>query len=35
MMRAGIAADQGGFELEVNLIVAFNAAGYEVVGWNG
>jgi len=31
MMRIGIAADHGGFELKVQLIVAIKAAGYEVV----
>lgn len=30
-MRIGIAADHGGFELKVQLIVALKAAGYEVV----
>ena len=29
-MRIGIAADHGGFELKVKLIVAFKAVGYEV-----
>jgi ribose 5-phosphate isomerase B len=31
MMRIGIAADHGGFELKVQLTAALNAAGYEVV----
>jgi len=31
MMRIGIAADHGGFELKVQLIAALKAAGYEVV----
>jgi ribose 5-phosphate isomerase B len=30
MMRIGIAADHGGFELKVKLTVALKAAGYEV-----
>ena len=30
MMRVGIAADHGGFELKVQLIAALEAAGYEV-----
>jgi ribose 5-phosphate isomerase B len=30
MMRIGIAADHGGFELKVQLTVALKAAGYEV-----
>lgn len=30
MMRIGIAADHGGFELKVQLTVALRAAGYEV-----
>ncbi len=30
MMRVGIAADHGGFELKVHLTTALNAAGYEV-----
>ena len=31
MMRVGIAADHGGFELKVRLIAALKAAGYEVM----
>jgi ribose 5-phosphate isomerase B len=31
MMRIGIAADHGGFELKVQLTEALKAAGYEVV----
>jgi ribose 5-phosphate isomerase B len=31
MMRIGIAADHGGFELKVQLTAALKAAGYEVV----
>ena len=31
MMRIGIAADHGGFELKVYLTTALKAAGYEVV----
>nr|WP_205747192.1 RpiB/LacA/LacB family sugar-phosphate isomerase [Desulfopila sp. IMCC35006] len=31
MMRIGIAADHGGFELKVHLSAALKAAGYEVV----
>jgi ribose 5-phosphate isomerase B len=31
MMRVGIAADHGGFELKVYLTTALKAAGYEVV----
>lgn len=31
MMRIGIAADHGGFELKVQLAAALKAAGYEVV----
>jgi ribose 5-phosphate isomerase B len=31
MMRVGIAADHGGFELKVYLATALKAAGYEVV----
>ena len=30
MMRIGIAADHGGFELKVQLTAALKAAGYEV-----
>jgi ribose 5-phosphate isomerase B len=30
MMRVGIAADHGGFELKVQLTAALEAAGYEV-----
>jgi len=30
MMRIGIAADHGGFELKVQLTVSLKAAGYEV-----
>jgi ribose 5-phosphate isomerase B len=30
MMRIGIAADHGGFEMKVKLTVALKAAGYEV-----
>ncbi len=30
MMRIGIAADHGGFELKIKLTVALKAAGYEV-----
>ena len=30
-MRIGIAADHGGFELKVQLIMAIKTAGYEVV----
>ncbi len=30
LMRIGIAADHGGFELKVKLIVALKAAGYDV-----
>jgi len=30
MMRVGIAADHGGFELKAQLTVALKAAGYEV-----
>ena len=30
MMRIGIAADHGGFELKVRLTAALKAAGYEV-----
>ena len=30
MTRIGIAADHGGFELKVQLIVSLKAAGYEV-----
>jgi ribose 5-phosphate isomerase B len=30
MMRIGIAADHGGFELKVQLTAAPKAAGYEV-----
>jgi ribose 5-phosphate isomerase B len=31
MMRIGIAADHGGFELKVQITAALRAAGYEVV----
>jgi ribose 5-phosphate isomerase B len=31
MIRIGIAADHGGFELKVQLIASLKAAGYEVV----
>jgi len=31
MMRIGIAADHGGFELKVQLTEALRAAGYEIV----
>jgi ribose 5-phosphate isomerase B len=31
MMRIGMAADHGGFELKVQLIAALKAAGYKVV----
>jgi ribose 5-phosphate isomerase B len=31
MMRVGIAADHGGFELKVYLAAALKAAGHEVV----
>ena len=31
MMRIGIAADHGGFELKAQLSAALEAAGYEVV----
>jgi ribose 5-phosphate isomerase B len=31
MMRVGLAADHGGFELKVHLTTALKAAGYEVV----
>ena len=31
MMRVGVAADHGGFELKVYLTMALKAAGYEVV----
>jgi ribose 5-phosphate isomerase B len=31
MMRIGVAADHGGFELKERLITALKAAGYEVV----
>ena len=31
MMRIGIAADHGGFELKVQLTIALKAVGYEVV----
>jgi ribose 5-phosphate isomerase B len=30
MMRIGIAADHGGFELKVQLTAALKVAGYEV-----
>ena len=30
MMRIGIAADHGGFELKAQLTVALKSAGYEV-----
>ena len=31
MMRIGIAADHGGFELKVQITAALRAAGYEIV----
>ena len=30
MMRVGIAADHGGFELKTELVTTLKAAGYEV-----
>jgi ribose 5-phosphate isomerase RpiB len=35
MIRSGIAADHGGFELKVQLTAALKAAGYEVADFGG